>query len=77
MKYKLIMNLEKDYRLEVINNNGFIKDKYDLTQEEMKDIINDMTEQCTDNNEDKDKLLDTLREAYSLFNLKSISINKD
>lgn len=77
MKYKLVMNLEKDYRLEVINSNGFIKDKYDLNQEEMKDVINDMCTECTDNDKDKELLLGTLREAYSLFNLKSISINKD
>lgn len=66
------MNLEEGYRIEVINDNGFVKERHDINQEELAENIKDLCKYSTDKIEDRDKLLDTLRDAYQLFDLKSI-----
>lgn len=73
MKYKLVMNLEEDYRLEVVDDNGFVSSKHDLKQQELAENINDLCKYSTETEEDKDKLLGTLRDAYQLFELKNIT----
>mgnify|MGYP000002889520 CR=1 FL=1 len=72
MDYKILMNLEEGYRIEVINDNGFVKERHDISQEELAENIKDLCKYSTDKIEDRDKLLDTLRDAYQLFDLKSI-----
>jgi len=54
--YRLRLNLEYDYRLEVIKPNGFIKDKYDINQEELVENMNDLCLLVTGNEEDADRL---------------------
>lgn len=75
MKYKLIMNLEDGYRLEIYKDNGFVKDKIDIASEEITEVITDLCELSA--GEDKDIMLDRLRLCDSLFRLKSIAMVKD
>lgn len=72
-KYRFITNLEVGFRLEVVNNNGFVKETYNLTQDEFKDNIHDICKLSTESEEEKDKLLDILRAGYSYGNLKNIT----
>lgn len=53
------------YRLEVVKENGFVKDKFDINQQELAENIKECVDMC---GEDSDKLLDTLRTCHSLFN---------
>jgi len=75
MKYKIILNLEEDYRLEVINDNGFVKSKHDMKLEELSENIRDLAKYSTETEEEKNKLLGTLRDAQNLFDLKSVTFN--
>ena len=71
-KYRFITNLEVGFRLEVINSNGFVSKTYDLKQDEFKENIHDICSLATETEEEKKKLLDTLRIAYSVGNLRNI-----
>lgn len=72
MKYKVILNLEEDYRLEVYDNKGFKDKVIDLKLDDMKEVVKDMCSYM-DNENIAYKLISN---AYQIFNLKSITMIK-
>lgn len=73
MKYKVILNLEEDYRLEVYDNKGFKDKVIDLKLDDMKEVVKDMCSYM-DNEDIAYKLIGS---AYQVFNLKSITMIKE
>ena len=73
MKYKVVLNLEEDYRLEVYDNKGFKDKVIDLKLDDMKEVVKDMCNYM-DNEDIAYKLISN---AYQVFNLKSITMIKD
>lgn len=73
MKYKVILNLEEDYRLEVYDNKGFKDKVIDLKLDDMKEVVKDMCSYM-DNEDIAYKLISN---AYQIFNLKSITMIKE
>lgn len=73
MKYKVVLNLEEDYRLEVYDNKGFKDKVIDLKLDDMKEVVKDMCSYM-DNKYIAYKLIGN---AYQIFNLKSITMIKE
>ena len=73
MKYKVVLNLEEDYRLEVYDNKGFKDKVIDLKLDDMKEVVKDMCGYM-DNEDIAYKLIGN---AYQVFNLKTITMIKD
>lgn len=74
-KYRIIMNLEVGFRLEVIKPNGFIRDKYDINQEELGENIDDLCLLVTGDKEDAEKLKEMLRFGYTHMKAKSFTFS--
>lgn len=74
-KYRIILNLEVGFRLEVINPNGFVRDKYDINQEELGENIDDLCLLVTGDKEDAEKLKEMLRFGYTHMKVKSFTFS--
>ena len=70
MKVKIILNMEEGYRVDMLDMNGFVSNSIEIGSDELPTL---MRELCEKSGEDVDKLLDTLRQAYELLKLKSIT----
>ena len=73
MKYKVVLNLEEDYRLEVYDNKGFKDKVIDLKLDDMKEVVKDMCSYM----DNEDIAYKIISNAYQIFNLKSITMIKD
>ena len=72
--YKLLLNLKSeqgDYIVQLLDNNGFVDNSMEVKPDDLPIVMREMVDLC---GEDTDKLLDTLRVAYSTLNLKNIII---
>ena len=73
MKYKVVLNLEEDYRLEVYDNKGFKDKVIDLKLDDMKEVVKDMCSYM----DNEDIAYKIISNAYQIFNLKSITMIKE
>ena len=77
MDYKVRFDLKSEdgnYLLYSLDSNGFVDKTSEVTSEELPTLIKEFCEIAEPNG--SDKLLDTLRTAYDIFELKSITLKE-
>ena len=77
MDYKVRFNLKSEdgnYLLYSLDSNGFVDKTSEVTSEELPTLIKEFCDIAEPNR--SDKLLDTLRTAYDIFELKSITLKE-
>ena len=77
MNYKVRFDLKSEdgnYLLYSLDSNGFVDNTSEVTSEELPTLIKEFCDIAEPN--DSDKLLDTLRAAYDMFELKSITLKE-
>ena len=77
MNYKVRFDLKSEdgnYLLYSLDSNGFVDKTSEVTSEELPTLIKEFCEIAEPN--ESDKLLDTLRTAYDMFELKSITLKE-
>ena len=77
MDYKVRFDLKSEdgnYLLYSLDNNGFVDKTSEVTSEELPTLIKEFCDIAEPN--ESDKLLDTLRIAYDMFELKSITLKE-
>ena len=77
MNYKVRFDLKSEdgnYLLYSLDSNGFVDKTSEVTSEELPTLIKEFCEIAEPN--ESDKLLDTLRTAYDIFELKSITLKE-
>ena len=77
MDYKVRFDLKSEdgnYLLYSLDSNGFVDKTSEVTSEELPTLIKEFCDIAEPNG--SDKLLDTLRTAYDIFELKSITLKE-
>ena len=77
MDYKVRFDLKSEdgnYLLYSLDSNGFVDKTSEVTSEELPTLIKEFCDIAEPNR--SDKLLDTLRIAYDIFELKSITLKE-
>ena len=77
MNYKVRFDLKSEdgnYLLYSLDSNGFVDKTSEVTSEELPTLIKEFCDIAEPNR--SDKLLDTLRTAYDMFELKSITLKE-
>ena len=77
MNYKVRFDLKSEdgnYLLYSLDSNGFVDKTSEVTSEELPTLIKEFCDIAEPNR--SDKLLDTLRTAYDIFELKSITLKE-
>ena len=77
MDYKVRFDLKSEdgnYLLYSLDSNGFVDKTSEVTSEELPTLIKEFCDIAEPNR--SDKLLDTLRIAYDVFELKSITLKE-
>ena len=77
MNYKVRFDLKSEdgnYLLYSLDSNGFVDKTSEVTSEELPTLIKEFCDIAEPNR--SDKLLDTLRTAYDIFELKSIALKE-
>ena len=77
MNYKVRFDLKSEdgnYLLYSLDSNGFVDKTSEVTSEELPTLIKEFCEIAEPDG--SDKLLDTLRIAYDIFELKSITLKE-
>ena len=77
MDYKVRFDLKSEdgnYLLYSLDSNGFVDKTSEVTSEELPTLIKEFCDIAEPNR--SDKLLDTLRLAYDVFELKSITLKE-
>ena len=77
MDYKVRFDLKSEdgnYLLYSLDSNGFVDKTSEVTSEELPTLIKEFCDIAEPNR--SDKLLDTLRTAYDIFELKSITLKE-
>ena len=77
MNYKVRFDLKSEdgnYLLYSLDSNGFVDKTSEVTSEELPTLIKEFCDIAEPNG--SDKLLDTLRIAYDIFELKSITLKE-
>ena len=77
MDYKVRFDLKSEdgnYLLYSLDSNGFVDKTSEVTSEELPTLIKEFCDIAEPN--ESDKLLDTLRIAYDVFELKSITLKE-
>ena len=77
MNYKVRFDLKSEdgnYLLYSLDSNGFVDKTSEVTSEELPTLIKEFCDIAEPNR--SDKLLDTLRIAYDIFELKSITLKE-
>ena len=77
MNYKVRFDLKSEdgnYLLYSLDSNGFVDKTSEVTSEELPTLIKEFCDIAEPN--ESDKLLDTLRTAYDVFELKSITLKE-
>ena len=77
MDYKVRFDLKSEdgnYLLYSLDSNGFVDKTSEVTSEELPTLIKEFCDIAEPN--ESDKLLDTLRIAYDMFELKSITLKE-
>ena len=77
MNYKVRFDLKSEdgnYLLYSLDSNGFVDKTSEVTSEELPTLIKEFCDIAEPNG--SDKLLDTLRTAYDIFELKSITLKE-
>ena len=77
MDYKVRFDLKSEdgnYLLYSLDSNGFVDNTSEVTSEELPTLIKEFCDIAEPNR--SDKLLDTLRIAYDIFELKSITLKE-
>ena len=77
MNYKVRFDLKSEdgnYLLYSLDSNGFVDKTSEVTSEELPTLIKEFCDIAEP--ERSDKLLDTLRTAYDIFELKSITLKE-
>ena len=77
MNYKVRFDLKSEdgnYLLYSLDSNGFVDKTSEVTSEELPTLIKEFCDIAEPN--ESDKLLDTLRTAYDIFELKSITLKE-
>ena len=77
MDYKVRFDLKSEdgnYLLYSLDSNGFVDNTSEVTSEELPTLIKEFCDITEPNR--SDKLLDTLRTAYDVFELKSITLKE-
>lgn len=72
MKIKIMFNLEVGYRVQLLNENSFVKSSEDISSEELPEVMRELAGMT---GEDVDDMLVQLRRYYELFNLKSMTFD--
>lgn len=77
MNYKVRFDLKSEdgnYLLYSLDSNGFVDKTSEVTSEELPMLIKEFCDIAEPNR--SDKLLDTLRTAYDIFEIKSITLKE-
>ena len=77
MNYKVRFDLKSEdgnYLLYSLDSNGFVDKTSEVTSEELPTLIKEFCDIAEPNR--SDRLLDTLRTAYDIFELKSITLKE-
>lgn len=75
MKYRFIMNMEYGYRLEVLKENGFVKETHNFGLDEMKENIDDICSLATETESEKIQLKNMLNLIYQNSDIKTMTFS--